>query len=1578
MKKWLALVWILALLMQTAPIAAAESTALRIEGENYSHVNQTPVNKTERDKTNVKTTEISNQDHFQYKSATSTLPESGYIVDYTFTVPEAGAYNLEIMASPLSNSSHSPYELKVNDGEYAAVTTASAVKIGQINTPANIFYKYKLQAVVLKEGSNTISFRILNGRSADGRVFFFLDYFELVKIPWELTRITANAPNHIFEERDAKEVTVHFTEDTMTVHELVYSVSDYYGATVVSGNVMLAPGAFANTFALPPLARGHYTVTAEADGNGKPLKEYLSVVMNESERRPYEETPFASDVAGGFLVPVDKIGDYARALRLTGVKYARERLPWGNISATYGTDDFGLYDRYNAAYAANGIRVLEMGHSAPSWVKDTGKKLPNDLLAAYQYAKTASARYGAQADWEFWNEPDIGYTADSETADQYAAYLKASALGVRDAGTSSLVSMAGIAYPPGNYVNLLMQNDVAPYMDIYNFHGHRKGDSEMKLVNLPPTFQLNKAFIEGYDLDDKRIYATEVGVSQMFQDSTETLTMEQLRKQARYLSTSAVESLALGVDKHFWFVYPHYLEKGVSWGEFTAQHTPFAGVNAQSAITHALGEGIYMGSLAGLPEGVENHVFRDGTDSVVAFWSEVSIPLVMSTGYGSGVLADIMGNEQTLLSNEGDFTLVSGPDIQYLRFQGDVGGLTTPYYSQSFEPRTELTPAERIVLTQRYPDAGADKAKSKGYLLDKTGITNIQVDVYNFNAIPMSGIVTGAVYGGWSLSVPSQTVTVAPFSKETLVFPLTGSSQGVAPVGSPVVFTGQFDGQQTSKSLAIVSSEVAVGSSVLVPDYDQPGLWDNNVSPGSTLAKHSPEPGVIQFDLQMGDGDRWAYPNFVLPENVSFAGTEGVVFDVYFPAPVPGVVVRSFMYESNGSSYFTQTGINPAGGWQQFKMSWSDFNAFGGVPDDNFHLDPEEIRSFSLGLNTTTEKNLSFQVKNLGVYTQPDTGLYSKLSGMQPVNNQVLEEGAVAVSAQLVQGEIPIDLNTIQVLADKSPVAYQQNGDLIQATVNLAAGSHEIMIKGFDVNGRLVSAKSSVTAVGGVSQEPGTGEPGTEQPDTEAPTAPVLSLESRAQTALTVNWTAATDNVGVAGYAVMLNGSEVPGAAVAATVSGNVYRYTVAGLATDTGYSLQVKAWDQAGNVSLSNKLEARTTADSTSTSGTPGSSPVPGTSSNENAEVLKALPEHLQALGDLAVSLTLPQGKNRVELGKELFGRLDGKVLNVESGESRLTIPAETIRDLIGVNGNIQQIVIIALENGEAKKEQAAGLAKAQSAWGGSLTTAGRTLELDLYAVDGTGLKVKPERFAAPVAVTFSYGGEAPTELVGVYYWNESTGLPEYVRTTRDAVKGIFTATLEHSGTYMLLAYDKTYADVPGGHWASPAIRGLTAAHVMEGDDSGRFDPDRAVTRAEFVTLLVRMLELERRAGVTSAHGTTFADVSPTDFYAPAVEAARKAGIVDGRGVGSFAPDAAITREEMVVLLMRALRFADYGTSSNGEAGSGSGFTDTAAASQWALQDIESAAAAGWLGGYEDGSFRPQGLATRAEAAQMLWKLSQ
>ncbi|MGG1554586.1 hypothetical protein [Paenibacillus ferrarius] len=1062
---------------------SSEPTVIRIEGENYTSKVGNEIGGT---KDGYKNSSLSNGDFFYLKSL-SGVPVSNYSVDYVVNIAVPGIYGLEMMGSPIGLASIPPYEMKINDGNYFPVNSTVATKIGQIDTPANIFHKFKLNPVTLKAGSNTISFRIPNGRASDGRIYFFLDYVELKKLPWGLNKIVTNAPNNLFEEQDVKELTIQFTDSASQGHVIAYKVEDYDGHVVLQNSVTMNVYSDVYTVTLPQLQRGHYTVTAEADQNGKPISEYFSVVMNTSDRHVAANNPFALDVAGGSLIPVAQAADYARAVRLTGVDYVRERMHWNSISSASGTYNFSKYDPYNNAYAANGIRVLELNHIAPAWTKSDDKKLPRNLLDAYQLAKASAIHYGSQSDWEFWNEPDIAYTADSEPADQYAAFVKATTIAARDSGSGTRVALGGIAYPPGGYTELLMENDIAPYIDIYNYHGHRSDSGSQKILDMPPSFAAHTEFIQGYDLDTKPIYVTEAGVAQLFTDSTQTLYGEQLRTQARYLATSTIQSIASGVDKHFWFVFPNYQETIGNYGSFTSRGTPYAAVNAEAAITHALGEAVYLGKLPGLPDGVAGYVFKDGPDSVVAYWSEHETPLTLSTGTNTALLTDIMGKEQQLTSSSGSYSLTSVPDIHYLRITGSLQGLTTSVYAAPVPKADELSNADRIVITQKYPEATAAKAKAKGYLLDKTAATNIEVEVYNFNGVPMSGTVSGTVYGGWALSAPSQNVTVAPYSKETLTFTLTGNQDIAADVKYPVVFQGSFGGEATSKSVTLIASNEnkPVTPSLLVPDYDNPAKWGENISPGSTATVTQPSPGVIQFDYHFGSGDKWTYPNYDLPSELSFAGTEGVTFNVYSPAPIDGVVVRSFIYESNGSGYFTGTGITPVGGWQQVKLPWSDFAAFG-TPDDNFHLDPDQIRRLSIGINSRTATDVSFKVENVGVYTQPDIGLYSKIINLVPANNQELTAGNVAISAELVQGEIPIAAGTAELLVDGAAVPYLINGQTLTASTVLSPGVHSMRLKAFDVLGRLMSVKSTVTVV-----------PSAEKPlSSGAPGKPVLSSDN--------------------------------------------------------------------------------------------------------------------------------------------------------------------------------------------------------------------------------------------------------------------------------------------------------------------------------------------------------------------------------------------------------------------------------------------------------------------------------------------------
>ena len=166
-------------------------------------------------------------------------------------------------------------------------------------------------------------------------------------------------------------------------------------------------------------------------------------------------------------------------------------------------------------------------------------------------------------------------------------------------------------------------------------------------------------------------------------------------------------------------------------------------------------------------------------------------------------------------------------------------------------------------------------------------------------------------------------------------------------------------------------------------------------------------------------------------------------------------------------------------------------------------------------------------------------------------------------------------------------------------------------------------------------------------------------------------------------------------------------------------------------------------------------------------------------------------------------------------------------------------------------------------------------------------------------------------------------------------------------------------------GHWAKDSITNMYNKGVVSGVSDTRFEPDRNITRAEFVKLLVTAFGLESG----SVFGG-FDDVSGGDWFAEYVNTAGALGIVNGFD-GNFRPNDNITREEAVKILMEGRRI-----SLNPEeefTKTEAGFNDNDKISGWAVPYAAEAAALGIVAGDEYGNFNPKSQATRAEAVVML-----
>lgn len=140
-------------------------------------------------------------------------------------------------------------------------------------------------------------------------------------------------------------------------------------------------------------------------------------------------------------------------------------------------------------------------------------------------------------------------------------------------------------------------------------------------------------------------------------------------------------------------------------------------------------------------------------------------------------------------------------------------------------------------------------------------------------------------------------------------------------------------------------------------------------------------------------------------------------------------------------------------------------------------------------------------------------------------------------------------------------------------------------------------------------------------------------------------------------------------------------------------------------------------------------------------------------------------------------------------------------------------------------------------------LNQAGEFLFFNLYIVAGDGTRSILHQFVEPVTLELNAYPEAKRNLLGGYYFPDSGNL-EYAGGSW--LKGKVALRTEYLGTYAVLEYNKSYDDVPSGHWAAAVVQELSAKHLIQGVGLRNFEPNRSVTRAEFTAMLIRLLGLE------------------------------------------------------------------------------------------------------------------------------------
>lgn len=242
-------------------------------------------------------------------------------------------------------------------------------------------------------------------------------------------------------------------------------------------------------------------------------------------------------------------------------------------------------------------------------------------------------------------------------------------------------------------------------------------------------------------------------------------------------------------------------------------------------------------------------------------------------------------------------------------------------------------------------------------------------------------------------------------------------------------------------------------------------------------------------------------------------------------------------------------------------------------------------------------------------------------------------------------------------------------------------------------------------------------------------------------------------------------------------------------------------------------------------------------------------------------------------------------------------------------------------------------------------------------FSVDGQA----KYNFIKPVMIKLAYDSEKiePESSPAIYCYDVNE--KKWFKIGGEISGDTMTIQVNHFTKFTVMAVTDavqvTLTDI-SGHWAEANIKELIVLGAIGGYPDGTFKPDNSITRAEFVSILIKAFELEAQSE------KEFAD-TVGHWAEKAISAAAYHGVVKGYDNDKFGPDEYITREQMALMIVQAAKLTPVIEEI--------AFTDNSRISPWARESLATAVKNGIINGYPDNTVCPQGNATRAEAVTVI-----
>jgi len=370
--------------------------------------------------------------------------------------------------------------------------------------------------------------------------------------------------------------------------------------------------------------------------------------------------------------------------------------------------------------------------------------------------------------------------------------------------------------------------------------------------------------------------------------------------------------------------------------------------------------------------------------------------------------------------------------------------------------------------------------------------------------------------------------------------------------------------------------------------------------------------------------------------------------------------------------------------------------------------------------------------------------------------------------------------------------------------------------------------------------------------------------------------------------------------------------------------------------------------------------------------------------------SVTGNQLKNAADAAK------DGGTVTIKSNEtSEVTLPNSGFDSLSGKNNSLTVVT----ENGTLTFDSKSVAAIGTQATATDIkvivddvvkttlteeqqTKVGDKTVYDLSVMSGGKLISSFNGGKVNVSIPYELKTGETAENLTVWYLADNGSLTE-INCTYDAKNKAVTFVVDHFSKYIigyneLVGWVNPFTDVKSSAWYYDAVAFVNGNDLMKGQTDTAFGPQTSMTRGMFMTILGRMEGVD---ATVYASKNTFSDVKSNQYYAPYIAWATDKGIVTGMGGDKFAPNAAVTREQMAVMMTNYLKFKGQGPA--GAWAIQLTYSDLDKVSSWADEAVMFMTAKDLMNGMGNDAkgnpmFAPKSTSTRAQTAQVMMSLGE